>query len=130
MAEQQIIIRGVVSIIMHHDFVSDMSRELSSPRCFHLFEEYAGGNIAADKSVTRSGDEIGFGWAMAIFSVGRIVGSPVIGYWADKRSQKEALLGSIAIIALGSVMYLLSPNMAVMLISRVIIGFGGGTFLH
>lgn len=66
---------------------------------------------------------------MAIFSAGRIIGGPVIGYWSDKRSHKEVLLGTIAIITLGSVMYTLSPNIATMLIARTIIGFGGGTYI-
>lgn len=73
---------------------------------------------------------------MASYSLGQLVGSPVFGWWANRRPSKEPLLVSCFMVCVGSCMYAYSDslsghntsNACFMIASRFLIGFGAGKF--
>eukprot|EP00698_Gefionella_okellyi_P020091 TRINITY_DN6269_c0_g1_i2.p1 TRINITY_DN6269_c0_g1~~TRINITY_DN6269_c0_g1_i2.p1 ORF type:complete len:395 (-),score=56.69 TRINITY_DN6269_c0_g1_i2:151-1335(-) len=51
------------------------------------------------------GTEPEFGIVMGLFSAAQLVGLPLVGYWGDKRTIKEAMLGTLAIGIVGQLLY-------------------------
>lgn len=75
------------------------------------------------------GDKSQLGLAISLFSVGRLVGAPVLGWWYNKRSALEVLTVALLIGVAGNIMFSFAAvsGIYVLLISRVIIGFSTGT---
>ena len=71
---------------------------------------------------------------MAAYSVGQLVASPVLGVWADRRPTREPLIVSLVINIVFSVLYCYAGAFPgqhhvstwIVLVSRVLIGFGAG----
>ncbi|KAI6654608.1 hypothetical protein LOD99_1004 [Oopsacas minuta] len=73
-----------------------------------------------------------YGWIVAAFSFGQLVGSPILGFWANYRPVREPMFVSLIIFTLFSFLYsycdAFSPEIApwVMLVCRFLIGVGAG----
>ncbi|ELR21735.1 transporter, major facilitator subfamily protein [Acanthamoeba castellanii str. Neff] len=90
----------------------------------------------ASTSFLVGGDKSQLGLAISLFSVGRLVGAPVLGWWYsvnhflyNKRSALEVLTVALLIGVAGNIMFSFAAvsGIYVLLISRVIIGFSTGT---
>ena len=81
-----------------------------------------------DKHATKSL----YGWIVAAFSFGQLVGSPIMGFWANYRSVKEPMFVSLTIFSIASLFYsycdVFPPAIApwAMMASRFFIGIGAG----
>ena len=74
------------------------------------------------------------GWAVALFSVGRLIASFALGWWADAGTPYSTLLQATFFIQiLGHVVYCLvhifplESSATPFLLSRLVVGFGSGT---
>ena len=72
------------------------------------------------------------GWVIAAFSFGQLVGSPFLGFWADKRPAREPLIVALLINLIFNVLYsdcgAFPSGVAgwIMLVSRAMVGFAAG----
>jgi len=96
-------------------FVAESSRGLMVPSLF-LYVEDNGGN---KKSL---------GMVVAGYSVGRLFGSVVFGWWYNKRGGKEVLIFSLLISIFGNFAYSFAPLTGwwIILVSRSVVGLGSG----
>jgi predicted MFS family arabinose efflux permease len=69
--------------------------------------------------------------AISLFSVGRLVGAPVLGWWYNKRSALEVLTVALIIGVGGNIMFSFASvsGIYLLLVSRIIIGFSTGILL-
>ncbi|PRP85230.1 hypothetical protein PROFUN_07000 [Planoprotostelium fungivorum] len=73
------------------------------------------------------------GWAVCLNSAGSFISSPILGWWADKRSTREVVAVSLIIMIFGNIMYSLAyaaDHYAkfVMLGARFIVGLAAGNY--
>eukprot|EP00741_Cyanophora_paradoxa_P017503 tig00020995_g16912.t1 len=73
------------------------------------------------------GDERALGFTVAAFSAGRLVFSPALGAAADRRSFAFALRLALALMAAGNLLYVLVPQLHVMVAARLLVGCGAST---
>ncbi|XP_062514051.1 major facilitator superfamily domain-containing protein 8-like [Corticium candelabrum] len=74
------------------------------------------------------------GVVVASFSLGQLLGSPVFGYWANRRQSKEPVVVSCILALVGNCMYGYSGSLSehnifnaiTMMSARFIVGFGAG----
>ena len=74
------------------------------------------------------------GWVVAAYSVGQLVASPLLGFWADHRPTREPLIISLIFNVVFSVLYCYAGAFTaqhqlsgwVVLVSRAFIGIGAG----
>ena len=84
--------------------------------------------LTMDKHATKSL----YGWIVAAFSFGQLVGSPILGFWANYRSVREPMFVSLIIFTISSFLYsycdAFPPDAApwAMMVSRFLIGVGAG----
>ena len=95
-------------------FVGDSSRGLLMPTLWPFISNL-GGNL------------IWQGIAVATFSVGRVISSPILGMLADIYGYKWVLIISNVLTILGAILYSQSTNLNLIVVSQLIIGFGAGT---
>ena len=70
----------------------------------------------------------GVTWAMTAWLISSAVATPLLGRIGDLVGRKRALIVVIAAIAVGNVLAALAPTIGVLIIARVIQGFGGAIF--
>jgi MFS family permease len=75
-----------------------------------------------------STDTAGITWALTAWLITAAVTTPIIGRIGDMVGKRRALIVCIAIVAVGCVVSAVAPNLAVLLIGRVLQGFGGAMF--
>jgi ceroid-lipofuscinosis MFS transporter 7 len=72
------------------------------------------------------------GWVIAVFSFGQLVGSPLFGFWSDKRPAREPLIVALLVNVIFNVLYsycgAFPSGLAgwIMLVSRAMVGFTTG----
>ena len=74
------------------------------------------------------------GIVVAAYSFGQLLGSPVFGYWANRRRSREPILFACVLAVVGNVMYAYSDglpqhgtsNAYFMMAARFLIGFAAG----
>eukprot|EP01118_Nematostelium_gracile_P012341 TRINITY_DN449_c0_g1_i3.p1 TRINITY_DN449_c0_g1~~TRINITY_DN449_c0_g1_i3.p1 ORF type:complete len:424 (+),score=63.75 TRINITY_DN449_c0_g1_i3:101-1372(+) len=67
------------------------------------------------------------GLVLSIFSVMKMIASPLIGFWIDRRSIKAALLVGLTLGFIGNIGYSLALTPWMILVSRAICGLGSTT---
>lgn len=66
------------------------------------------------------------GIAIALNSAATFLFSPICGAWTDRRSCREVLLVTTVLTLIGNSLYGFSTTLWMLLLSRVIVGFGAG----
>ncbi|MGH7955190.1 MAG: MFS transporter, partial [Gloeomargaritales cyanobacterium] len=98
-------------------FIGDMSRGIMFPTMWTLVE-YLGG------------DERQQGFAVAAFSFGRILVSPLFGSWSITYGYRNTLLLSCSILMLGALLYAQAAevgNCEYLILCQIVMGIGSGT---
>ncbi|WP_025412556.1 MFS transporter [Gemmatirosa kalamazoonensis] len=67
------------------------------------------------------------GMLVAAFSVAQLLSAPTWGRLSDRRGRRPALLAGLGVSALGYLMFAGADSIVVLLVSRIVQGFGGGT---
>ncbi len=67
-----------------------------------------------------------YGWAFSTITIGLLLATVVAGPMADRRGPLLPLLGGMVIFSLGLTLGSLAPNVWVLLLARLVQGFGGG----
>ena len=66
-------------------------------------------------------------WVLTAYLLASSVLTPILGRVGDIYGKKWVFVGALIALALGSVLAAVAPNLAVMIVARVIQGAGGGT---
>jgi ceroid-lipofuscinosis MFS transporter 7 len=77
--------------------------------------------------VSLSGNRVSLGIAVASFSGGRIVSSPIAGYWSDSGGYRIVLITLSFIIMSGGIIYSTGKSLIAIYIGQFIMGFGAGS---
>lgn len=67
------------------------------------------------------------GWLMAAFSIAQLLSSPMWGRFSDRYGRRPALLVGLTASALAYIVFGLANSLAVLFLSRLVQGAGGGT---
>ena len=67
------------------------------------------------------------GWLMAAFSIAQLLSSPLWGRFSDRYGRRPALLVGLSASALAYIVFGLANSLAVLFLSRLVQGAGGGT---
>ena len=67
------------------------------------------------------------GWLMAAFSIAQLLSSPLWGRFSDRYGRRPALLVGLGASAIAYVIFGLANSLAVLFLSRLVQGAGGGT---
>jgi len=104
-----------MGIVMLTLFVAESSRGLVVPSLF-LYISSLGGDARM------------VGIAVGGFSVGRLVGGILFGWWFNRFGGKLALACCLLVSVIGNILYALGPvtNIYILILSRVITGFSTG----
>lgn len=70
---------------------------------------------------------IQIGWLMAAFSIAQLMSSPMWGRFSDRYGRRPALLVGLSASAIAYVIFGLANSLAVLFLSRLVQGAGGGT---
>lgn len=73
------------------------------------------------------GTKANFGLLVATYSFGRMLSTTPMGYLSDTLSCSSVLIIASVIQALGHLLYALAPNVPLLYLSRIIVGFGSAT---
>jgi len=97
--------------------IGDMSRGVMFPTLWPLVQSLGG-------------NEVTQGYAVASFSFGRILVSPIFGQWSVEYGYRKTLLVSCCILTLGTLLYAQVGNIGrseFLLFSQITLGIGSGT---
>lgn len=97
--------------------IGDMSRGVMFPSLWPLVQSLGGSQVF-------------LGYAVAAFSLGRVVVNPLFGAWSHMRGYTQTLLLATSILLCGTLVYAQVPNMnslAALLMAQMILGVGSGT---
>jgi MFS family permease len=73
------------------------------------------------------------GWVIAVFCFDQLIGSPLIGFWGEKRPTREPLIIALLIDVIFHVLYSYCGGFPsglagwIMLVSRAMVGFATGS---
>lgn len=73
------------------------------------------------------GSKADFGFIVAAYSLGRMLSTTPLGYLSDTMSCASVLVIASYIQAFGNLLYAISPNLTILYLSRIIVGFGSAT---
>lgn len=68
------------------------------------------------------------GLAVAAFSLGRIISSPILGEYSELYGNRIVLIVSNLIMAAGSIIYICSNSIWIVVLAQATIGFGAGRY--
>lgn len=74
-----------------------------------------------------NGNRVSLGIAVASFSGGRIVSSPIAGYWSDTFGYRAVLIILSFIIMIGGILYSTGTSLLTIYLGQFIMGFGAGS---
>jgi len=97
--------------------IGDMSRGVMFPSLWPLVQSLGGSQVF-------------LGYAVAAFSLGRVVVNPLFGAWSHTRGYTQTLLLATSILLFGTLVYAQVPNMnslVALLAAQMILGVGSGT---
>jgi ceroid-lipofuscinosis MFS transporter 7 len=105
------------SIVCFVILIGDMSRGVMFPTMWPLVSELGGTSVT-------------LGYAVAAFSFGRIIVSPIFGFWSVVYGYSKVLLLSCSILFLGTMLYAQAQNVgstSFLILSQTVLGIGSGT---
>ena len=77
-----------------------------------------------------------FGYVVAVYSMGQLIGSPALGYWTSRMGHiKAPMCVGLALMMIGNMGYLFMapiqhiPKRYVLIVSRFAVGLGSGIWL-
>lgn len=73
-------------------------------------------------------DEVGVGFAVGAFSVTALILRPFAGRTADRRGRRPLLIGGALLFAVATAGHALAPNLAVLILLRLLLGVGEAFF--
>ena len=97
-----------------------------------LMTGIAGTSIAIALDAIRSSFGVSVvlaGWVIAIFQLSLTASMPIVGKVSDILGRKRTFMACLGLYIIGSVMAALSPNVGLLIISRLIQALGGGGFM-
>ena len=97
--------------------IGDMSRGCMFPTLWPLVESIGGNSVT-------------LGYAVAAFSFGRILISPVFGSWSHRYGYSRTLAASVSIIFVGTLLYAQVINVGrpeFLVLAQMVLGVGSGT---
>lgn len=68
-----------------------------------------------------------YGWAFSGLALGEVIGIVVAGSWADRANPVRPILAGLGVYVVGLLVAGLAPSMAVVVVGRVLQGYGSGT---
>ncbi|EGG14848.1 hypothetical protein DFA_10721 [Cavenderia fasciculata] len=74
--------------------------------------------------VSLDGTNNTLGWALSGFSLAQLIFLPLIGFWADKRTLREAICVSLLVGISGNLVYAMSVSPLMIIAGRLIAGIG------
>ncbi|KAG5190379.1 major facilitator superfamily domain-containing protein [Tribonema minus] len=99
-------------VLVYVVLIGDTARGIIWPTLFPLVTELGGTSMT-------------LGWTVAAFSLGRIFGSPILGYLAQRYGVSRTLQKSLAVFALGALFYALGEDhLGLMVTGQVVMGLG------
>jgi len=69
------------------------------------------------------------GWTISMYALGQVIAMPMAGKISDMYGRKKVFMVSAAIFTLSSLCCGLAPNIALLLLARLIQALGGGAFM-
>lgn len=105
------------SIVCFVILIGDMSRGVMWPTLWPLVSELGGTTVT-------------LGYAVAAFSFGRIIVSPLFGHWSVLYGYSKVLLMSCALLFLGTLLYAQAQNVgspSFLILAQSVLGIGSGT---
>jgi MFS family permease len=63
-----------------------------------------------------------YGSLLAIFAVGQLISSPIIGYWYNVRGVQEPMVFSLVLMIISNLLYAFAWNKYILLVSRLLTG--------
>jgi EmrB/QacA subfamily drug resistance transporter len=69
------------------------------------------------------------GWTISIYALGQVIAMPMAGKISDMYGRKKVFMISAAVFTISSLCCGFAPNIAVLLIARLIQALGGGAFM-
>jgi ceroid-lipofuscinosis MFS transporter 7 len=105
------------SIVCLVILIGDMSRGIMFPSMWPLVSSLGGSSVT-------------LGYAVASFSFGRILVSPLFGTWSVTQGYTKTLLTSCSILLLGTLIYAQVENVGTtqfLIFAQIILGIGSGT---
>lgn len=69
------------------------------------------------------------GTAIAAYALGAAIGAPFVTAFVSHWRDKHVLMAAVAVLALGSVLMSLSPNLPTLMAIRFVVGLGHGVFM-
>ena len=97
-----------------------------------LMTGIAGTSIAIALDAIRSSFGVSVvlvGWVIAIFQLSLTASMPIVGKVSDILGRKRTFMACLGLYIIGSVMAALSPNVGLLILSRLIQALGGGGFM-
>ena len=82
-------------------------------------------SIGADLGV----DGAHIDWVITTYLIALAVSLPATGWLADRFGRRPTFIWSLALFSLGAVIAVTAPNLAVLLVGRIVQGLGGGALL-
>lgn len=105
------------SIVCFVILIGDMSRGVMFPTMWPLVSELGGTTVT-------------LGYAVAAFSFGRIIVSPIFGFWSVVYGYTKVLILSCSLLFLGTILYAQAQNVgstSFLILSQTVLGIGSGT---
>eukprot|EP01128_Nolandella_sp_AFSM9_P001179 TRINITY_DN11299_c0_g1_i1.p1 TRINITY_DN11299_c0_g1~~TRINITY_DN11299_c0_g1_i1.p1 ORF type:complete len:546 (+),score=139.67 TRINITY_DN11299_c0_g1_i1:88-1638(+) len=68
------------------------------------------------------------GWAVAANSLGTFIASPILGWWADKRTYKEVMIVSMLLMIGGNIWYALATDIYQLFAARFVVGIAAANY--
>jgi len=104
----------IVSLVV---LIGDMSRGVMFPTLWPLVQSLGG-------------TEVTQGYAVAAFSFGRILSSPIFGSWSVTWGYAKTLMTSVFVLLIGTLLYAQAGNVGnpnFLILAQIVMGIGSGT---
>ena len=100
--------------ILFCTFIADTTRGILFPTLWLNVQQHGGSKSSQ-------------GLAVAAFSFGRIIASPIFGYWCEFYGFRSVLISCNILIFVGCISYGHASSIEALILSQLIIGFGSGS---
>ncbi|KAG5175496.1 major facilitator superfamily domain-containing protein [Tribonema minus] len=77
--------------------------------------------------ILMGGNKSTLGAAVAGFSLGRVIASPLLGKWSTQYGCRRVLAAALSALSLGAILYALASSTAWLIAAQVMMGLGSGT---
>ncbi|WP_213023860.1 MFS transporter [Brevibacillus reuszeri] len=93
------------------------------------FEGLAVTTIAPGLSRELQGENL-YGWIFSVYLLAQLIGTVITGQLVDKKGPAQPFITMIVLFALGIVVAAIAPNMPILLLGRMMQGFGAGALVN